>query len=184
MVFARVGSEVYNGMTEANLLEEARKMVLKKRNKLVNRLKLNSLVQGGDESVTGFKTRLKPLAWTGKFKEKCGKCRIDVDYTDQMVLDNLIRGMADEEIKKKVLAMPEETCTLESVLKFVQAEEIGKLSLSDSKAIESVAGLSGYKKKQKEEGTKVFKGCHNCGDEQRHTRRIARPRRVSVTDVG
>ena len=55
-------------------------------------------------------------------------------------------------------------------MKFVQAEEIGKLSLSDSKAIESVAGLSGYKKKQKEEGTKVFKGCHNCGDEQRHSK--------------
>ena len=106
MVFARVGVVAYNVMYEADLLEEARKMVLKKRNKLVNRLKLNSLVQGGDESVTGFETRLKPLARTGRFKEKCGKCRTDVDYTDQMVLDNLIRGLADEEIKKKVLAMP------------------------------------------------------------------------------
>ena len=110
------------------------------------------------------------MAQTGKFKEKCGKCLIDVNYTDQMVLENLIRGLADEEIKKKVLAMPKETCTLESVLKFVQSEEIGKLSLSDSKAIESVAGLSMYKKKQKEEATKVFKGCHNCGDEQRHSK--------------
>ena len=177
MVFARAGSEVYNKMTEANLLEEARKMVVKKRNKLVNRLKLNSLVQGGDESVTGFETRLKPLARTGKFKEKCGTCQIDVDYTDQMVLDNLIRGLADEDTKKKVLAMPEENCTLESVLKFVQAEEIGKLSLSDSKAIESVAGLSGYKKKLKEEGTKVFKGCHNCGDEQRHSKENCKARK-------
>ena len=42
MVFARVGAVTFNVMYEADLLEEARKMVLKKRNKLVNRLKLNS----------------------------------------------------------------------------------------------------------------------------------------------
>ena len=35
MVFARVGATVYNGMTEAQLLEEAKKIVIKKRNKLV-----------------------------------------------------------------------------------------------------------------------------------------------------
>ena len=29
------------------------------------------------------------------------------DYTDLMVLDSLIRGLADEEIKRKVLATPE-----------------------------------------------------------------------------
>ena len=72
MVFARVGAKVYTELTEDKLLEEAKKMVLKKRNKLVNRLKLNSLVQGGDEAVTSFETRLKPLARTGKFKQKCG----------------------------------------------------------------------------------------------------------------
>ena len=34
------------------MLEEAKKLLLKKRNELVNRLKLNSLVQGGDEVIT------------------------------------------------------------------------------------------------------------------------------------
>ena len=74
MVFARVGAKAYNEMTEVKLLEEAKKMVLKKRNKFVNRLKLNSLVQGGDEAITSFETRLKPLVRTGKFKEKCESC--------------------------------------------------------------------------------------------------------------
>ena len=184
MVFARVGAVAYNGMTEDNLLEEARKMVLKKRNKLVNRLKLNSLVQGGDESITGFEIRLKPLARTGKFKEQCGTCHVNVDYTDQMVLDNVIRGLADEDIKKKVLAMPEENCTLELVLKFVQAEEIGKLSLSDSKVFESVAGVSEYKKKQKEEGTKVFRGCNYCGDEKRHSKENCKAKKITCYKCG
>ena len=43
-VFDSVGVVAYNKMTEDNLLEEARKMVLKKRFKLVNRLKLSTLV--------------------------------------------------------------------------------------------------------------------------------------------
>ena len=131
MVFARVGAVSYYEMKETDLMEEARKMNLKKRNKLVNRLKLNLLVQGRDESITSFEKGTKPLARTGRFTEKCKGCGGDVDYTDQIVLDNLIRGLADKDNKKKVLAMPEENCKLESVLKFVQAEEIGKLSLSD-----------------------------------------------------
>ena len=107
MVFARVGTKAYNELTETKLLEEAKKM-LKKRKKMVNRMKLNLLVHGEDEAITSFETRLKPLARTGQFKEKCGACGEAADYTDQMVLDNLIRGLADDDIKKKVLAMPEE----------------------------------------------------------------------------
>ena len=49
-----------------------------------------------------------------------------MDYTDQMLLDNLIRGLADEEIKRKVLVTPETECTLEKVIRFVEAEESGK----------------------------------------------------------
>ena len=41
-----------------------------------------------------------------------------------MLLDNLIRGLADEEIKAKVFALPEEDCTAEKVLRFVEAEEL------------------------------------------------------------
>ena len=49
-----------------------------------------------------------------------------MDYTEEMVLDNLIRGLADEEIKAKVFALPEEDCTAEKVLRFVEAEELGR----------------------------------------------------------
>ena len=49
-------------------------------------MKLNSLVQGGDEAITSFETRLKSLTQTGKFKEKCGSFGENVEYTDQMVL--------------------------------------------------------------------------------------------------
>ena len=46
-------------------------MVVKRRNKLVNRMKLQSMVKGGDEPITSFETRLKPVAMTGRFKVMC-----------------------------------------------------------------------------------------------------------------
>ena len=56
---------------------------------------------------------------------------VEVDYTDKMVLDNFICGMADEEIKSKVFALKEEDCTTDNVLRFVEAEELGRSSVSD-----------------------------------------------------
>ena len=81
---------------------------------------------------------------------ECSKCKDQADYTDQMVLDNLIRGLADEEIKRKVLATNETDYTLAKVLRFVEAEESGKFSLSDSKMFDTVAGMSGFKRQQGE----------------------------------
>ena len=40
--------------------------------------------------------------------------------------------LTDEEIKRKVLATPETECTLDKIIRFVEAEESGKYNLSDS----------------------------------------------------
>ena len=173
LVFHRLGRATYTALTEEGLLREAKHLVVKSRNKLVHRLKLGTMVQGGDESVTSFETRLKPVARTGKFQVKCSSCEQLTDYTDHMVLDNLIRGLADEEIKRKVLATPETECTLEKIIKFVEAEESGKCSLSESKLFDSVAVVSSFRKQQMELGKQEDTppgglGVHRtCG--QRHT---------------
>ena len=82
--------------------------------------------QGPDETALNFETRLKPVARTGKFKVS-GVCictrQVDLDYTDEMVLDNFVRGLTDEEIKTKVFAMQEDDCTAERVLKVVEVEK-------------------------------------------------------------
>ena len=74
---------------KVHLLKETRQLVVKTRNKLVHRFKLATMVQGGDEPITSFKTRMKPVARTGKFQVECVACKGQADYTDQMVLDNL-----------------------------------------------------------------------------------------------
>ena len=65
-----------------------------------------------------------------------------------MVLDNLIRGLGDKKIKRKVLATPETDCTLAKVMRFVEVEESTKYSLSNSKLFDSVSGVSSFKRQQ------------------------------------
>ena len=127
-VFGRLGPAAYASLTEQELLNNAKLLVVKRRNKYVHRFKLTNMKQGLDEPAIGFEYRLQPVARTGRFKKK-GKCNIadcpgeiEVDYTEEMVLDNFIRGLADEEIKSKVFALQEEDCTHEKVLRFVEAK--------------------------------------------------------------
>ena len=87
-------------MTEAKLLEEAKKMVLKKRGQVGEQIEAEFARAGWGDAIKSLKTRLKPLAQTGKFKVwvVLGGSRLHPS--------DLIRGLADEDIKKKVLAMP------------------------------------------------------------------------------
>ena len=52
LVYSGLGDVKYKVLTEVELLKEARQLVVKTRNKLVHRLKLGTMVQGGDEPVT------------------------------------------------------------------------------------------------------------------------------------
>ena len=83
-----------------------------------------------------------------------------------MVLNHLIRGLADEAIQAKVLAMQEVDATLPKVIKFIESEELAKWSLSDTKAIRPVSGVSSYKKLSKMNKNKndMKKICRRCGD--------------------
>ena len=52
LVYSRLGEVKYKALTEVELLKEARQLVVKTRNKLVHRLKLGTMVQGGNEPIT------------------------------------------------------------------------------------------------------------------------------------
>ena len=62
MVYSRLGDKKYK-----EPLKEARQLVVQTSNKPVHRLKLATIVQGGDEHITSFETRLKLVARTRRF---------------------------------------------------------------------------------------------------------------------
>ena len=86
-----------------------------------------------------------------------------MDFTDRMVLQQMICGLADDEIQRKILGKPE--MTLEEAEKFVIAEESGKWSQLESKSEQQMAaGISGYKSQQvQQQQVQKQKQCNRCG---------------------
>ena len=131
---------------------------------MVNRLKLHNLVQGQEQPVQQYVAALKQIARTCQFSIKCSNqdCNTRVDYSQEMVLDQLVRGLNDSEIQRKVLSCKEEDFNLDSVEKVVISEESSKASQIESKTTPEsghVASMSTYQKNKK----KAAKSCKNCG---------------------
>ena len=61
-----------------------------------------------------------------------GKCAhnsdITLNYSDSMIRDVLITGLADEDIKRDVLSHTEQDMSLTELVAFVEAKEAGKIS--------------------------------------------------------
>ena len=139
MVYNMYGKAGYEALDEAALLKAARGLIVKTRNRLVMELQLKKIVQGPDQPVQSFLASLKPIARNCKFQVTCTaeKCGQSVDFTDKMVLQQLIYGLADEDIQRKILAKPE--MTLKEAEKFVIGEESGKWSQLESKSERQIA---------------------------------------------
>ena len=67
-----------------------------------------AMKQDHGETALAFASRAKGKARNCKLSVKCS-CDppMDVDYTDQMVMQVVLAGMYDEEIRRKVLTMPD-----------------------------------------------------------------------------
>ena len=138
MLWGKFGQEQYDLQTEEQLLSAARELVVRTRNKMVTRHKLRKMVQSHDQPIQSFLSALKTTARLCDYKVKCmdEMCGKYVDFTEQMVMEQLMVGIADEESQRKLFTKPD--ITLAQAEKLVIAEEIGKLSQEDSR---TVAGL-------------------------------------------
>ena len=98
LLYAKFGAEGYDALTEDGLMEAAKGMVVKSSNRLVMQLQLKKILQGPDQPVQTYVAGLKSIARTCRFKIKCTDdlCGKTVDYTDAMVLQQLIYDLADE----------------------------------------------------------------------------------------
>ena len=73
------------------------------------------MTQGAEEPIQTFLARVKPIARNCGFKRTCKSrtCQRPVDYTDEIVLMQMLTGMADNDIKRKVLG---HVCVLYGIL--------------------------------------------------------------------
>ena len=83
---------------------------------MVNRMKLRSLKQGPDQLVKQYLGHLKQIARSCHFLMTCssGTCEQKNNCRDEMVLYQLVQGLNDDEIQKKVLAYDKDEFNLDN----------------------------------------------------------------------
>ena len=87
------------------------------------------MVQEVDEPVRNFGARIKGQANICKYNTKCSNCDHSMDYTDEILRDILVRGLADTEIQLSLLGDKNQDMGLEEMYKFVESKESGKRSV-------------------------------------------------------
>ena len=177
VLFGRLGQTGWDGLTEETLLTSVKDVFVKKRNRMINRLKLQGLMQGPDQPVQQYVASLKQIARTCQYSIKCSKegCNTVVDYSSEMVLDQLIRGLNDDDIQKKVLSSREDDFNLTNIEKIIITEECSKTTQQESKSTlpsDQISALSTYKRNKRAMATPATptqkpteQKCSNCGSD-------------------
>ena len=157
-------------VTEASVTAELKQIAVCKRNKAVNRVKLGTLRQDKGEPVRKFAGRVRSLAAVNGYSVKCTKagCGQDVPYTEAVIMDQIITGLADLEIQKDVLSHTDaDTMDLETLLKFIEGKESGLASqglMSGSGGVSAVRPGQGQGQGHGQGHGQGQKRCRWCGD--------------------
>ena len=96
------------------------------------------MTQDSGEAITSFAARLKGQARLCLFKKsvtcKRAGCNEEneVDFTDTIIMGELVRGLADTDIKTIVLGEVEQKTELDELIKLIQAKEYAKSSTASA----------------------------------------------------
>ena len=72
---------------------------------------------------------MRSLAAVSEYALKCKGCNKDVNYSEEVIMDQVIRGLSNSEIQKDVLSqLDADNLTLEKLLTFVEGKESGQAS--------------------------------------------------------
>ena len=127
VIFSTYGAEV-STQAEGELLNNIKRLIVRKKNKLVTVMEMIGLKQESDESILNFISRLKAKARQCSLHMNCS-CGESVDYTDQITLYMLVAGMTDSEIQEELLTV--DNLTLEDAEKKAVSIESAKFSQSE-----------------------------------------------------
>ena len=181
-------------LSESLLLSQIKQIAVRAKNRAVNRFKLNTLRQDKGEPIRRFAGRIRSLAVVSEYGVECSKCKIQVSYTDEVIMDQVIAGIADLEIQKDVLSHPEaKSFDLEKLLSFIEGKESGLASqgFMSGNRVETASDVKNKDKKCKFCGELHIFGkkncraagklCDNCG-KKGHLAKVCRSKKKVTKD--
>jgi predicted RNA-binding Zn-ribbon protein involved in translation (DUF1610 family) len=116
--------------TEEDVLTSVKKLAVREENIMVARVALNDMRQDHTETICSFGARIRVQATICKFLFPCPNCNTEVNYTDQILRDILVRGIADNDIQLDILGEANQDMPLEEIFRYIEAKEAGKRSAS------------------------------------------------------
>ena len=178
--------------TEEQVLNAIHTLAVRQENTMVARVNLHSMRQDRDEPVRAFGARVKGQAGICKFSTKCPSCNTDVNYTDCIIKDVVMKGIADQEIQLDLLGERDQDMSLDDLLQYIEAKESGKRSASrlyESSPIDSVQALSSYQKQKKVDSKSKDKfndsePCFYCGQSGHGARASLKQRKNTCKAYG
>ena len=119
--------------TETQLLNSIKKLAVISIAASTRRAEFLALHQDHGQPIRSFAAKVKGKAQTCAFKKDCNNCEHSVDYTDEMVKYVVISGIADEEIKKEVLGIPDlDEKSLNDTVATIESKEIAARAVATS----------------------------------------------------
>jgi hypothetical protein len=119
-------------MPENDLLNAIKRLAVKEESTLVHRLKMNRMVQSPATGIRTYLATLRGQAALCQYKANCKEpgCAHVFDYSEEIIKDNLIRGIADPEILSDLLGDSKTDRTLDETVSFIAQKEQGKATKS------------------------------------------------------
>ena len=119
-------------MDEDDLLAAIKRLAVKEESTLVHRMKLSKMTQAPGTSIRTFLASLRGQAALCSFTAACAEtgCTHKFDYSNEIIKDNLIRGISDPEILSSLLGDTKTDRNLEEVVAFIAQKEQGKATRS------------------------------------------------------
>ena len=128
-------------MSEQDLLKSIKTLAVKKESKLVHRIKLGRASQPSGVPIRNHLATLKGLARQCEYTIKCTNCNTMVDFSQEVIQDQLIRGLNDPDIVSDLLGDVTVNRTLEEVIEFVGRKEQAKAESSTVSVEQTVSAV-------------------------------------------
>ena len=141
-IYKKGGSEA--ATDEDALLKVMKEMAVRQQNVMINVVEFLGMGQDMDEPAKHFAARLKGQAQVCDFTIPQGT----TDYSNKMVMHQLIRGLVDPSIQEQVLshAATNPNLTVEQVQAFIESKESGKRDQITLNKPGNLSRISDYRK--------------------------------------
>ena len=115
-------------MSEDDLTAAIKTLAVKVESKLVHRIRMGQSTQTPGHSIRNFYAVLKGQAKLCQFRVTCPSptCNTMVDYSEEVIMDQLIRGIYDKEILSDLLGEVQTDMPLPQVVDYIARKEQAK----------------------------------------------------------